>query len=75
MTSLDGYAEDVKFVEFALSSTRDTALLTIVEDDKEVKTAQLSSRDFRLFGDAAFFFKGQDELSFLDAGRDCRISS
>ena len=68
VTSLDGYAEDVKFVEFALSSTRDTALLTIVEDDKEVKTAQLSSRDFRLFGDAAFFFKGQDELSFLDAG-------
>ena len=68
VTSLDGYAEDVKFVEFALSSTRDTALLTIVEDDKEVKTAQLSSRDFRLFGDAAFFFKGQDELSFLDEG-------
>ena len=33
-----------------------------------MKTAQLSSRDFRLFGDAAFFFKGQDELSFLDAG-------
>ena len=68
VTSLDGFAEDVKFVEFALSNTRDTALLTIVEDDGDVMTAKLNSRQFRLFGDAAFFFTAQEDLSYLTAG-------
>ena len=68
VTSLDGFAEDVKFVEFALSNTRDSALLTIVEDDGDVMTAQLNSRQFRLFGDAAFFFTAQEDLNYLTAG-------
>ena len=68
VTSLDGFAEDVKFVEFALSNTRDNALLTIVEDDGDVMTAQLNSRQFRLFGDAAFFFTAQEDLNYLTAG-------
>ena len=65
ITSLDGFAENIKFVEFAISSDLDSALLTLVEDDKDVMTAKLSKRDFRLFGDAAFFFTGQNDLTFL----------
>lgn len=67
VTSLDGFSVDVRFVEFALSDAQDTALLTLVEDDGDVMTAKLSKRDFRLFGDAALFFTGQNDLSFLSA--------
>ncbi|MGB1926601.1 MAG: hypothetical protein ACPHL6_08725, partial [Rubripirellula sp.] len=67
VTSLDGFSVDVRFVELALSDAQDTALLTLVEDDGDVMTAKLSKRDFRLFGDAALFFTGQNDLSFLSA--------
>ncbi len=65
VTSLDGFAENVKFVEFGLGTQRDTALLTIVEEDGDVMTAKLSGNEFRLFGDAAFFFTAQTDLTFL----------
>ena len=68
VTSLDGYNTDVRFVEFALSTAQDSALLTLVEDDGDLLTAKLTQRDFRLFGDAALFFRGQNDLDFLTAG-------
>ncbi|MDA9778114.1 Ig-like domain-containing protein [Rubripirellula sp.] len=75
VTSLDGYNADVKFVEFALSDSKDSALLTLVEDDGDVMTALLSKRDFRLFGDSAFFFKSQSELTYLNASDIAGLSS
>jgi hypothetical protein len=66
MTAGSGF-EDAAFVEIALSNDRDQALLTILEEDGDLRTALLSSDQFILSSDgsAVRFFGGMDNLTFL----------
>lgn len=60
--------EDVRFAEFALSNDRDTALLTVIEENGNVMSAILSSDHFVVTADgrAVQFFGGMNDLSFFD---------
>ena len=66
--ALSGY-EGVKFAELAMSNDRDTALLTIIEEDGDVMSAVLSSDHFVISADGrgVQFFGGMNDLNFVDA--------
>ena len=63
-----GY-EGIKFAELVLSGDRDSALLTIIEEDGDVMTALLSSDHFVVSRDGrgVQFFGGMNDLDFVDA--------
>jgi Bacterial Ig domain/Dockerin type I domain/SdrD B-like domain len=71
MSSISGF-EDAAFVEIALSQDRDQALLTVLEEDGDLKTALLSSDQFVLSSDgrAVRFFGGLDNLTFISDNDD-----
>ena len=63
----DGY-DGIKFAELALNDARDSALLTIIDGNNDVKTARLDSTQFVVTkdGGAAKFFGGIEDHHFVD---------
>ncbi len=60
---------DVKFAEFTLNATRDSALLTIIGQDNVARTARLDSDHFVASADgrSVRFFGGQEDFTFVNS--------
>lgn len=62
----------MKFAEFTLNTTRDSALLTIIGQDNVARTARLDRNHFVATADgrAIRFFGGQEDFMFVNSDAD-----